>query len=487
MLPVPKQTHAPSMPADEAERVPTSSPPKKLRSACDACHASKMRCFGGSPCVGCQGSGIECVFSVRNRQGRPKGVRNKHQALKNVCENTSNKSPAGKALAPSTGLPVSNNVILLDESTRTGLDSAMPQTSAGGSERPLDGHFLEDSTLILHSLDTIEMDVLFPELVHEQTDSSYPGPYIQNLPHPLIPSASFTGSSCNLNVDPFDLHIAMQYDSDPREALCTQTTTTIMSAPRTSHDDSPNNSSMAVDQNDWAHTDESPSSLQVQDSCDCLKIVSDLLCRSTGLDRADDPSSLGALLLHTQSAFLTWQALFICLAPGHDDEEVLPLIAVSIGAVVRRLKSAAVSQLSLAESTSNDDRAAHLPDLVSSCCSPSSSTSSYGPQLSIGSYEIVGKERGLVTGILMSQTLRKVRTIMTSLHNRIASSHLNQPYGNAFDPMGEVMDASGYSSTNLEFSHHEHVNSHTKFLFRDLSEKVNKVDRILRKTSLYNQ
>jgi hypothetical protein len=122
------------MPADEAEGVPTSSPPKRLRSACDACHASKMRCFGGSPCVGCQGSGIDCLFSVRNRLGRPKGVRNKHQAPKNG--NTSNKSKAGRVLAPSISLPVSNNANLLHGLDQIGF--AVPKTSARSSEQHLE-------------------------------------------------------------------------------------------------------------------------------------------------------------------------------------------------------------------------------------------------------------------------------------------------------------------------------------------------------------
>jgi hypothetical protein len=427
------------MPADEAEGVPTSSPPKRLRSACDACHASKMRCFGGSPCVGCQGSGIDCLFSVRNRLGRPKGVRNKHQAPKNG--NTSNKSKAGRVLAPSISLPVSNNANLLHGLDQIGF--AVPKTSARSSEQHLETDYFQNSTSIMHTLDTTDMDVMFSQLAHEPTSLSQHDLYTQSQPRPMTPSAGSTRSSCNLNVDPLDLHIGvhqshMQYGSDPRESVCSTATTTIMPAPGTSHDSTPNELSMAVDQNDWAYSGESPNSLQAQDSCNCLLIVSDLLCRSNSMGRVDDTLSLGAILLHVQSAFSIWQALFICLAPEHDDEEFLPLLAVSIGAVVRRLKSAAVTQLSLAEAMSNPDPLAHFPDLVS-CCSSSSSSSSHGPQLSIGSYEIVGKERGLVTGILMSQTLRKIRTVMTSLQNRITPTPSKQSHSNPFAPMEEVM------------------------------------------------
>lgn len=50
---------------------------KKLRSACDRCHQSKMKCSGGMPCTGCFNSGEDCCYSVSNRSGRPKGAKNK--------------------------------------------------------------------------------------------------------------------------------------------------------------------------------------------------------------------------------------------------------------------------------------------------------------------------------------------------------------------------------------------------------------------------
>ena len=62
---------------------PSSKPPPtrqvqpKMRTACDICHHSKVRCIGGNPCEGCQKSGAWCKYSQSNRVGRPKGVRNK--------------------------------------------------------------------------------------------------------------------------------------------------------------------------------------------------------------------------------------------------------------------------------------------------------------------------------------------------------------------------------------------------------------------------
>ncbi|KAL1884936.1 hypothetical protein Plec18167_001593 [Paecilomyces lecythidis] len=43
----------------------------KLRSACDACQASKVRCSGGGPCFRCVVNGTACKYSPSRRIGRP--------------------------------------------------------------------------------------------------------------------------------------------------------------------------------------------------------------------------------------------------------------------------------------------------------------------------------------------------------------------------------------------------------------------------------
>ena len=71
-------TNSPSSDVHSATSPKTKiRPAKKLRSACDLCHQTKTKCFGGCPCEGCQKLGIKCIFSVSNRIGRPKGTRNK--------------------------------------------------------------------------------------------------------------------------------------------------------------------------------------------------------------------------------------------------------------------------------------------------------------------------------------------------------------------------------------------------------------------------
>ncbi|KAG6039056.1 hypothetical protein E4U19_007554 [Claviceps sp. Clav32 group G5] len=50
---------------------------KKLRSACDACHASKVRCSGEQICARCQRDNVACHYSYRAHQGKPKGSLNR--------------------------------------------------------------------------------------------------------------------------------------------------------------------------------------------------------------------------------------------------------------------------------------------------------------------------------------------------------------------------------------------------------------------------
>lgn len=50
----------------------------KLRSACDHCHAAKVKCSGGPSCARCRIQDLPCVFSYACRAGKPKGSKNKN-------------------------------------------------------------------------------------------------------------------------------------------------------------------------------------------------------------------------------------------------------------------------------------------------------------------------------------------------------------------------------------------------------------------------
>ncbi|KAH7305899.1 hypothetical protein B0I35DRAFT_443453 [Stachybotrys elegans] len=42
----------------------SSTPPKRLRLACDSCHSAKIRCSGGQPCKKCQNSYVPPAYTI---------------------------------------------------------------------------------------------------------------------------------------------------------------------------------------------------------------------------------------------------------------------------------------------------------------------------------------------------------------------------------------------------------------------------------------
>jgi hypothetical protein len=55
-------------------------PTVRLRSACDSCHKSKIRCTRGNPCNLCRLFNNHCIYSPRNGIGRPKGSKSQRNA-----------------------------------------------------------------------------------------------------------------------------------------------------------------------------------------------------------------------------------------------------------------------------------------------------------------------------------------------------------------------------------------------------------------------
>ncbi|KJZ72344.1 hypothetical protein HIM_08270 [Hirsutella minnesotensis 3608] len=72
-------------------------PATPLRSACDFCHKSKVKCDGSKPCSGCQRAQLRCNYSSSRRTGRPRGARNKRtlERLRRM-ETTANLSAASR-------------------------------------------------------------------------------------------------------------------------------------------------------------------------------------------------------------------------------------------------------------------------------------------------------------------------------------------------------------------------------------------------------
>ncbi|KAI5861142.1 hypothetical protein GGS23DRAFT_577198 [Durotheca rogersii] len=100
MFPHSSRKSPPSTPPNErdppAGRDETRKTTGRLRSACDSCHQSKIRCSGGNPCSTCEWSQTRCTYSPGSRLGRPKGSKNKRSLMRENGKD-SDKSPKDAA------------------------------------------------------------------------------------------------------------------------------------------------------------------------------------------------------------------------------------------------------------------------------------------------------------------------------------------------------------------------------------------------------
>nr|WHP53399.1 transcription factor [Leptobacillium sp.] len=67
---------------------------RRMRSACDSCHQSKIRCSREMPCSSCRRAQSACTYSLRSRLGRPKGSKNKRTLMREAYENNQQESQA---------------------------------------------------------------------------------------------------------------------------------------------------------------------------------------------------------------------------------------------------------------------------------------------------------------------------------------------------------------------------------------------------------
>jgi hypothetical protein len=90
-------------PSSTGDEVPKKT--GRLRSSCDSCHRSKIKCTGSNPCAACLGSQNTCTYSRGSRLGRPKGSKNKRTS--SIQENSS----TGRVEAPQDTTKVDADVI----------------------------------------------------------------------------------------------------------------------------------------------------------------------------------------------------------------------------------------------------------------------------------------------------------------------------------------------------------------------------------------
>lgn len=131
----------------------------RTRSACDACHQSKIRCSGGNPCISCSVSDSPCNYSAISRLGRPKGSRNKRTLVNQASEGGHNNADSEVSEAYSNGRPLR---------TPGQSYSMKRQVHREDMPQPDDRHNAHsDSPIPTHTMsfdiDGITSDLLYPE------------------------------------------------------------------------------------------------------------------------------------------------------------------------------------------------------------------------------------------------------------------------------------------------------------------------------------
>ncbi|EFZ03901.1 Zn(2)-C6 fungal-type DNA-binding domain protein [Metarhizium robertsii ARSEF 23] len=117
---------------------------KKLRSACDACHAAKVRCSGEATCSRCLRDNVPCHYSYRAHQGKPKGSLNKKTIERIKAARAAAESEAqpdhitsqGSSVCPR---PADDVLDFIDMPPSTCNNSPDPVTATPSSHFPLMG------------------------------------------------------------------------------------------------------------------------------------------------------------------------------------------------------------------------------------------------------------------------------------------------------------------------------------------------------------
>lgn len=430
-------------------------PGKKLRTACDVCHQSKMKCSGGTPCGGCLSSGNNCLYSVSNRTGRPKGTKNK-RTLERM--NGRNSDPIDSVTSHDT-LTARSPSLLTPFSNGKNASSSHAEPSSIDSVLSTSVDGCHNGTFEPFSAFTDELNPWY-----DPNDIAGASPF----PHQSSPGATSTD-------DPPSLSRIYSQDSaiDIRSGNIFQDDESIASAP-SMHSANFNDMLSSIDGDPKLFgdltTSTSSSSLTSTSTCNCVQNNAELLCRLKELEQKHTRPRLDVVLSGAQQALVPWKSVIECRVCQHDDnQEVLVLSAMSIRSVLRSLHSLCLEHYNDAVSNqaadSQKQTTASMPD---------------GMHSVIGMYEITGEERMAVKDLLIWRTLDKVKYTLACFKQRLdtlerrktsiaLSSPLERSYPRSIDPDVERLQKGGPSDLD-----------HLGQLWRNLSHTVQTLERMLR-------
>ena len=378
----------PSYEQDPNKHRPPSG--KKLRTACDVCHQSKMKCSGGTPCSGCRDSGYDCSYSLSNRSGRPKGTKNKRTLERTI----------GKKSGASENTENDKSSAVQAQSLMKALNNSVGSSTTPGNQTPNDSMLataVEGSSTLAMS----EPFGPFPDDLNSWYDLGE-----------LSGTSSFTRQSTSNAAFMSDLPtLSRPYSYDSAIDISSSSIFNEKEGLGSTDDLSEllNNVEGEKEIARTRTTSTSSSSLATPSTCNCVQNNAELLCRLKELEQRHSQPRLDVVLSSAQQALVPWKSVIECRVCQHDDnQEVLILSAMSIRTVLRSLKkfcSEYYNSVSSSQGPSGQQQAAaNIPD---------------GMQPAIGMYEVTGEEQIAVRNLLIGRTLDKVKYTLACFKQRL--------------------------------------------------------------------
>ncbi|KAH8698373.1 hypothetical protein BGW36DRAFT_144779 [Talaromyces proteolyticus] len=378
----------------------TSTPKQKsLRSACDTCHHSKVKCSGRLPCEGCEKLRVRCKYSISNRTGRPKGVRNK-KTLERIKHLSMSSDSAPETVQPesdeSSFFAVQSR-IMPKETPNPPIQSAVfqpysdPDQHANASiVNPFDFFSMSDIPGYLNAgvgevgtgekHGTCGDEPLSPSSFEAITTHGFLHTMEQDIPWPT----DLNLSSADNTTKPVG----------PTKYVNDKTTTT-------KHD---RDSTYSQQEKPSKEAPSSRSRTPSIGTCDCLQQLADQLAQIKALSRVAEPLKADSILSVTREALHRWRRQLQCnICQQNDDKDILVLSVMGFRAIIsliRRLGQAGDSFWSYQYNTNTT-----ISNI--SPIEPIDTDTSF-----LGMYELSQEEKRLMANVLLTRALRDLsRTV----------------------------------------------------------------------------
>ncbi|KAI8630641.1 hypothetical protein F5Y19DRAFT_483971 [Xylariaceae sp. FL1651] len=354
--------------------------PERIRTACDSCHKSKMKCSRGNPCDACARSGHRCLYSPPNRLGRPP----KGQTRK------------GKVSTASSAADAKRKYQSLDR-----LTSANPQHVAVKDDPLVEGSLTLDDMFMDACSEPLPIRQVFP-LGGDTADAPYFACGVADYILLPIQTGSQPWSQIlgQLSEPLIDLESFNTSHSSPQSAI---------------------GDSIFLPQ-------------QVQDRCHCLQQHSRFLCDLKNLD----PDNHSFTLDVAREFLQLWQHHLGCTSCwNEEDKSALILSITSLTGVIKRLWRLIDNfQLQASSQDSSISDGSLFPAVIPKVSVPainsrelltevsgsarrnSVALSAVAPAFNIGGLRVPEEEQGAVAIMLIMRIIRRIRKGLGELRKK---------------------------------------------------------------------